>query len=128
MDPGNILVHVCNSALMLADVSVSKVPFRMRNLWWNTILVVLYVVFSVAYYFAGGTDYMGRKYIYKVLDWAKPQTALMIAAGGLCLTLFVHCTFCVLLWLRNLLVDKCAANRARNKHNDTQSTVTDLVV
>ena len=36
---------------------------------------VTYLVFTIVYYKAGGLDCSGNAYIYKVLNWAKPDTA-----------------------------------------------------
>ncbi len=47
-----------------------------------------YLSFSLVYYWCGGEDEDGNPYIYDVLDWREPGTAIGVAAGafaGLCL-------------------------------------------
>ncbi|XP_034938368.1 protein rolling stone-like isoform X2 [Chelonus insularis] len=105
IDPLNIMLHVCNSLLMIADLCVANVPIKLKHFWWCVVIVLIYLVFSVIYYAAGGLDKRGYHYIYKVLDWKKPGMTLLVAAGGIFFLIAVHCLLCYLaaLWDRMLV-------------------------
>jgi len=101
LDPLNIMMHVCNSVLMLVDLFVTSIPFRLRNFWWCLSIVVFYLIFSIIYYVAGGLDKYGYHYIYKILDWKRPARTLLICAGGLIFVTLLHCIVCMLADIRN---------------------------
>ena len=69
VDIRNISKHVLNSVLMLVDTLVSGVPVRMFHTVYAMAFSALYIVFSVIYWTAGGTNIKGNPYIYKALDW-----------------------------------------------------------
>jgi magnesium-transporting ATPase (P-type) len=101
LDPLNIMMHVCNSVLMLVDLFVTSIPFRLRNFWWCLSIVIFYLIFSVIYYVAGGLDKYGYHYIYKILDWKRPARTLLVCAGGLTFVTLLHCVICMLADMRN---------------------------
>lgn len=106
LDPLNIMMHVCNSVLMVIDLFVTSIPFRLRNFWWCLSVVVLYLIFSLIYYVAGGLDRNGYHYIYKILDWKRPARTLLVCAGGLTFVTVLHCVTCMLAEARDRLYHK----------------------
>ncbi|XP_032664981.1 protein rolling stone-like isoform X2 [Odontomachus brunneus] len=103
LDPLNIMMHVCNSVLMLIDLFVTSIPFRLRNFWWSLSIAMFYVMFTVIYYAAGGLNKEGYPYIYKILDWKKPARTIPLCAGGLTLVTVLHCVLCMLAHTRDRL-------------------------
>ena len=95
VDALNIMLHVCNSLLMIIDLAIMNVPLRMRHFWWCLTIVTVYITFTLIYYYAGGTDKRGLTYIYKVLDWQKPGIAFLVCLGGLLFLVIVHCLLCL---------------------------------
>lgn len=108
IDPLNIMIHVCNSLLMLIDLFVTSIPFRLRNFWWCLSIVMFYIIFSVIYYAAGGLDKHDCHYIYKILDWKKPVRTVLVCAGGLTFVTLLHCVTCMLAEARDRLYRKIA--------------------
>ncbi|XP_018059620.1 PREDICTED: protein rolling stone-like isoform X1 [Atta colombica] len=106
MDPLNIMMHVCNSVLMLIDLFVTNIPFRLRNFWWCLSIVMFYVIFSVIYYLAGGLDKYGCHYIYKILDWKKPMRTSLVCIGGFTFVTVLHCITCLLANIRDRIYRK----------------------
>lgn len=96
MDPLNIMLHVCNSILMMIDFFVTNIPFRLRNFWWPLIIAFFYMMFSLIYYLAGGTDKHGCSYIYKILDWKKPIQSLLVCMGEVVFMIILHSAMCLL--------------------------------
>lgn len=108
IDPLNIMLHVCNSILMVIDLCITSIPFRLRNFWWCFSIVIFYLIFSVIYYSAGGLDKYGYHYIYKILDWKKPTRTFLICVGGLAFITVVHCILCLLERFRDHFYDRVA--------------------
>lgn len=108
LDPLNIMMHVCNSVLMLVDLVVTSIPFRLRNFWWCLSLAVLYCVFTAIYYVAGGLDKYGYHYIYKIIDWKRPARTLLVCVGGCTFITVLHCVSCILADIRDRVYRKIA--------------------
>ncbi|XP_072764626.1 protein rolling stone isoform X2 [Anoplolepis gracilipes] len=108
VDPLNIMMHVCNSVLMLIDFVVTSIPFRLRNFWWCLSIAVFYVIFTVIYYVAGGLDRHGYHYIYKIIDWKRPARTLLVCAGGFTFVTVLHCVTCMLADARDRVYRKIA--------------------
>ncbi len=66
----NILVHGLNSVVAYIELFVCARPWRWHHLYQPSILGLIYVLFSIVYYAAGGKGKDGDPYIYKVLDWS----------------------------------------------------------
>ncbi|XP_037959022.1 protein rolling stone-like [Teleopsis dalmanni] len=90
----NLWAHAFNSVLMLMDHMLVAFPTRILHFIYPFIAGVLYGLFSVIYYFAGGLDPGGNQYIYEILDWSQPGWALATVFGCILLV----CVFCLLLF------------------------------
>lgn len=106
LDPLNIMMHVCNSILMLIDLFVTSIPFRLQNFWWCISIIFFYMIFSVIYFAVGGLDKNGYHYIYKILDWKKPVLSSLVCIGGLTFVAVVHCIVCMLANIRDHIYRK----------------------
>ncbi|XP_011260162.1 protein rolling stone isoform X2 [Camponotus floridanus] len=108
LDPLNIMMHVCNSVLMLVDFVVTSIPFRLRNFWWCLSIAIFYCVFTAIYYIAGGLDKNGYHYIYRVIDWKRPPRTLLVCVGGCTFITVLHCVGCMLADIRDRIYRKIA--------------------
>ncbi|XP_062574951.1 protein rolling stone-like [Saccostrea cucullata] len=72
----DILTHGVNAVYVIVNVSVTAVPIRIYHLFHGVLFGVMYVVFTVIYYAAGGTNHQDKAYIYSVLDWDNPGITL----------------------------------------------------
>lgn len=52
----NVMTHGTNSLLMFLDMMIVSHPYRLLHVIQPIILGVVYAIFSVIYYFAGGVD------------------------------------------------------------------------
>lgn len=52
----NVMTHATNSALMFLDMMIVSHPYKLLHVIQPIILGVVYAIFSVIYYFAGGVD------------------------------------------------------------------------
>lgn len=103
LDPLNVMLHICNTILMLLDYCVTSIPFRLRYFWWSLTIVFVYTVFSIIYYLAGGLDKNGYHYIYKILDWKKPVPTSFVCIGQAVFITIVHSLMCFLENVKNKL-------------------------
>lgn len=108
IDPLNIMLHVCNSILMIIDIWITSIPFNIANVWWCLIVVIFYIIFSIIYYLAGGLDKLGYHYIYKILDWKKPGQTLLVCIGGITFVAIMHFIMCLLERFKNCLYTRIA--------------------
>ncbi|KOB74293.1 Uncharacterized protein OBRU01_09365 [Operophtera brumata] len=84
----DVMVHGINSVVMLVELICSAHPSRLLHIMQPLYFAAAYMLFSVIYYFAGGTDPWGNPFIYPVVDWSKPgQTMVVITLTGLFLAL-----------------------------------------
>ncbi|XP_011189322.2 protein rolling stone [Zeugodacus cucurbitae] len=76
----NLWAHGFNSILMIFDHMLVAFPDRILHFVYPLGLGLMYGIFTVIYYYAGGVDPFGNRFIYEILDWSN--------AGGATLTLF----------------------------------------
>lgn len=55
MDAVNLMVHVLNSIIMLIDLMIVGHPIKMTHAYWTMGIGLVYAIFSVVYFIAGGT-------------------------------------------------------------------------
>ena len=79
----DISVHALNSVFILTELFTGKLPVRILHLIWVLIFSIIYAVFTVVYWAAGGVNGRGDPFIYNILDYenGKPGS---IAAVLLC--------------------------------------------
>ncbi|CAD7085572.1 unnamed protein product [Hermetia illucens] len=78
----NILTHAFNSVLMFVDLWIVAYPVRLLHMFLPVCFGLVYAIFSVIYYAAGGVDPAGKHYIYPILDWDYPGKAILTVIGG----------------------------------------------
>ncbi|CAH1244008.1 Hypp7195 [Branchiostoma lanceolatum] len=81
--PYSILFHAINSVVIVIDVVVSGLPYRLLHFVYPSAFALAYMLFTVIYWAAGGTDFFGRPWIYPVIDYGgNPAMAAGVAAGS----------------------------------------------
>lgn len=55
-DTLNVFMHIVNAALMLFDLLIVAQPMRILHCYWPFGFALVYILFNVVYYAAGGTD------------------------------------------------------------------------
>lgn len=70
--------------LVIVDVMVSRAPVRVQHLVYTFLFMLVFTIFTVVYWAAGGTNHKGQHYIYSTLDYThKPWLAVAMIAGVL---------------------------------------------
>ena len=82
----NLLKHLIIGILAVVELFVTAIPVRILHVIYPITFTAIWIIFSVIYYGAGGTDIYGNRYIYKVLNYETDPAA---AAGLAILVVFV---------------------------------------
>jgi len=104
----SIMTHGGNFVIMLIDVLICRQPLYMAHIYMPMAYALLYLLFSVIYYAAGGVNHqdLTSNYIYSVLDWSNPGGAGTLSALIVLLVIpFFYCVFLVLVFGRQ----RCSA-------------------
>ncbi|CAH1244010.1 Hypp7197 [Branchiostoma lanceolatum] len=79
----SILTHGVNCVVILIDILVSDLPCRLLHFIYPSSFALGYILFTVIYWAAGGTDLINRPWIYPVLDYGEnPGLAVGIGVGS----------------------------------------------
>ncbi|KAH8402925.1 hypothetical protein KR222_000379 [Zaprionus bogoriensis] len=103
----NVWEHAFNSVCMVFDFFMVAFPTHLMHFIYPLIVGITYGVFSLIYFWAGGTDFMGNRFIYYILDWENPGLAI----GSLCGCMVLALIFCIVLfWMyvfRTWIYESC---------------------
>ncbi|CAK1540210.1 unnamed protein product [Leptosia nina] len=86
----DIFIHAVNSVVMLLLLLTSRQPVYILHFYIAIIVPLVYMIFSVIYWAAGGLSPRGNPYIYAMLDWSRPGVALIAVALSAALLIVVH--------------------------------------
>ncbi|XP_045506261.1 protein rolling stone-like isoform X1 [Colias croceus] len=111
----NILVHGCNSLVMIVELLVTAHPVRGAHALFGAGAGLTYGIFSALYWALGGTDRIGLPAIYPALDWNKPGSAFGFVALCAVVMIFAHGVATLLAILRMKLA---ARLRPSSSHLD----------
>uniref|UniRef100_A0A1L8D935 Putative conserved plasma membrane protein n=2 Tax=Nyssomyia neivai TaxID=330878 RepID=A0A1L8D935_9DIPT len=89
-DAVNVLTHATNSVFMFIDILIVAYPVRIYHACHSLIFGLIYVIFSVIYFAAGGTTKAGTTYIYNVLNWNNPGSAMVTVVGVCVLGILIN--------------------------------------
>lgn len=73
----DVAVHALNSVVMLAEFLVDCIPVRILHMLYVMIFSVVYSLFTIIFWAAGGVNEDGNPYIYKILDYENGNPALI---------------------------------------------------
>nr|CAD7573751.1 unnamed protein product [Timema californicum] len=117
VDAVNLLVHAFNSLLMLLDLALVSFPFHLLHIFLPVLFTLLYIIFTVIYYLAGGTSKDGKIALYPILDWENPKRSSIVCVLALLFMLFLH----LVTWLLSLL--RCWAYQHLSKNKSELKVV-----
>lgn len=105
VDAISISVHAINTLMAVIEIFLSAIPVRILHMIYPMIFGVIYVIFSVIYWAAGGREpYNNGNFVYEVLDYGnEPGTAVGAALGMVLVVLPVMHT---IVWALSKLRDK----------------------
>ncbi|XP_066297439.1 protein rolling stone-like [Branchiostoma lanceolatum] len=102
----DVAVHILNSVVALLDTLVCGIHVRLLHVVYPMCFGLLYVVFVLIYWGAGGTDAKGNPYVYSIIDFSgDPGLAAGVCVGLVFLAVPLSHLFVYLLYrLRCVLV------------------------
>lgn len=77
----SFVTHCLNSVFMLVDFFIVAFPVRLLHTVYAMLLPTFFCLFTVVYYFCGGTDEFGNHHVYPILNWAFPTRGVLTFAG-----------------------------------------------
>ena len=122
-------VHGVNVLLVLIDLFLSRIPYQLFHFFYCLLFTVPYIILTLIYYAAGGTNEFGDRYIYTSLNYAEPQSA------GLAIVLIlVPIPFFLVLfllgWLRDVIYKRIGCcfrdihcDQGVKDHNQSTNTI-----
>ncbi|KAL0850951.1 hypothetical protein ABMA28_006854 [Loxostege sticticalis] len=120
VDPAlDFFVHAFNSIAMFILLITSKNPVHILQFVYPFVFAVIYMVFSIIYYYSGGTNPYGEEWIYPMLDWSNPGPTTGVVFACAALMLIVHSLVVLMALFRDYLVSTCITSK-RNSINIVQ--------
>lgn len=124
LDMTNFLTHACNSIFMVIDFVIVAHPIRLMHVVWPLAAGLLYGVFTMIYYYAGGEDPDGFHYIYAVIDWSEPAKVLPVVIGIMIFIVLLHTFVFWMYRLRVFVYKKYFVKNAATAEDRGQSNLT----
>lgn len=75
----DVVTHAFNTVFVLIELFLGRVPIRLLHALYTIVYFTLYVIFSVIYWKADGTNARGKTYIYKILDYENKNAGVITA-------------------------------------------------
>ncbi|KAL7022141.1 hypothetical protein ACKWTF_012148 [Chironomus riparius] len=94
----DFLIHSSNSIFMFIEICVVSHPIHLLHFIYPIAGGLCYLVFSLVYFYSGGTDAIGRDYIYSILNWNYPGQTTIVCIFVAVLIILLQCfaTLCQL--------------------------------
>ncbi|XP_030846981.1 protein rolling stone-like [Strongylocentrotus purpuratus] len=107
----NIQVHALNIVVVFIDLMVSAYPVKIVHCIFTMGLGLIYVVFSLIYWAAGGLNPMnGTRALYPILNWEKiPGLSCLFLLGVIVIMVLVQCGIYGLYRLRFFMVQRLSS-------------------
>ncbi|PZC75543.1 hypothetical protein B5X24_HaOG205970 [Helicoverpa armigera] len=86
----DVFIHGINSVLMFFLLATARHPHRLMHFYIPVLFGIIYMIFSIIYYFAGGLSPFGTNWIYPMLDWSKPGETVLMVVGTAILIIVIH--------------------------------------
>ncbi|CAH0695397.1 unnamed protein product [Spodoptera exigua] len=102
----DVAVHGLNSLVMFLLLCSSAHPGRLLHIYQPLVFATIYMLFSVIYHAAGGTDQKGNAYIYPVVNWSEPGTTVLVVFITGLLLVVLHLVTLGLSALRDLVATR----------------------
>ncbi|XP_067854545.1 protein rolling stone isoform X2 [Heptranchias perlo] len=96
LDSININMHVMNSVLVLLELSMTAAPIHLAHFVYVMAYCLTYIIFTIVYWAAGGTNLKGEAFIYRILSYGENPG---LAAGCVIVTIcFITPALQLLVW------------------------------
>ena len=107
----DFLLHGVNIIAVVLDIFVGARPLFFLHIYQPIIALLIYVIFSVIYWAAGGLGVDGNDWIYPILKWDYPGDAMIVVGVLFVFTFVVQGVVVLLHLLRDFIFRKCVPQR-----------------
>jgi hypothetical protein len=73
MRPLSVMTHGGNFAVIFVDFVLGQQPMFFSKILWPLVFASVYGIFTLVYYYNGGTTESGSRNIYEIIDWSDPR-------------------------------------------------------
>ncbi|KAI5644968.1 protein rolling stone-like [Phthorimaea operculella] len=108
----DLFIHGINSVLMFFLLMTSRMPGRILHFTYPLCFGIIYLLFSVVYFFAGGTDPFGNNFIYPILNWEDPAVTGVVVVVIAVFLIILHELVVLMTACRNWLARRCGGRRS----------------
>ncbi|XP_071944784.1 uncharacterized protein [Antedon mediterranea] len=118
-------IHGLTILVMAIETLVSAVPVRMSHGIYPLAYGVFYVILTVIFWAAGGTDPNGNAYIYSIIDYEEnADFAVIVVIGALIGIIVCHVVMWLLFKLRMKVVTKWFEDDTRDEETEGEQVAT----
>ena len=102
IDIYTIQIHGVTLLIVFLDMFLSRIPYQLFHIFYPMIFTLLYVLFTIIYWAAGGTDNYNNSYVYSVLNY---DFSISFLYGFLLIPapILIYFFIFLLAWLRDVL-------------------------
>ena len=118
----NIATHALNAVYVITNVLLTGVPVRALHFFHGIVYAVTYVLFTLFYYLAGGTNEKEKPYVYSVIDWRSTGFTIGLSIGvSLVAVPLCHIFFWGLYHIRLLMFGCCKKSASSSELTQSSS-------
>ena len=93
-------------------------PIQLLHLWFAVIYGLVYSLFTLFYYLAGGTNHDGNPYIYSVIDWRSAGWAVLYCFIVIFIAMPVVHLVCFIIHFLKVWISRSCRCCHRNRGSD----------
>ncbi|XP_011567957.3 protein rolling stone [Plutella xylostella] len=83
-------IHAVNSVAMLLLLLSGRQEFRVMHVLHALAFATIFLLFSLIYYAAGGTNGLGNDFIYPTMDWSRPGFSALNSVLTVIMIVLIH--------------------------------------
>lgn len=128
LDVYTVQLHGVNTVIVLLDMCLSRVPYQFLHFPYPSIFTLTYIIFSLVYWGAGGTNANGMPYIYSSLDYETKSSAFILGVLLIFAPILIFFILFLFAWLRDVVymhISCCFRDVKRQPYQDSD-TLTNL--
>merc|ERR1719369_101598 len=93
----NLFVHLFQGMFAILDQMITNRPWHLFKAWSSIPIPLVYLIFNIIYWAAGGTNNDGNDWVYPVLKWGEePGFAVLVMFMAVVALPVIHCLFSII--------------------------------
>ncbi|CAL8079912.1 unnamed protein product [Calicophoron daubneyi] len=104
------LKHSLSGAVVLVDIILSAIPFRLLHVVYPLLFGLIYSVFTYVFWLANGYGPFRIGQVYPGLNWSRPRTAILVCLCAILICFLVQIVIYLIYFLR-VKLSQCNGGR-----------------